>query len=57
MGETITAGGSFSGSKSEALGVVNEDTVVAGVVPRLSVIAVHLRGIAQRALAQSKRQY
>jgi hypothetical protein len=46
MGETITAGGLFSGSESVASGVVNEDTVVAGVVPRLAGIAACFGGIA-----------
>ena len=47
MGETITAGGfeSFSGSESVASGVVNEETVVAGVVPQLAVVGAHLGGI------------
>jgi hypothetical protein len=46
MGDTITAGGTFSGSESVASGVVNEDTVVAGVAPWLGAVTVHLGGIA-----------
>ena len=49
MGETITAGaragGSFPGSESVASGEVNEETVVAGVVPRLAGVAFRLGGM------------
>ena len=47
VGETSTAGRSFPGSKSVlAAGVVNEETVVAGVVLRLAGVAARLGGIA-----------